>query len=111
MESYVKLGEGVSGVALNNEWIYRMVGWYNLTSLYPTLMDKLLLSKDKELSLLIEVMSWMKYTWSRPYGRIGPEDKAVQFYRNLPLTLSFSELKKLEGILVTPIFYTKRRFF
>ena len=46
MEEYCRmhreLGDAIEKCPLNNDWVYKMIGWYNLTPFYKTLVAKLI---------------------------------------------------------------------
>jgi hypothetical protein len=42
IKSYELLVQSVEKCPLNNEWIYQLIGWYNMTSFYRTLLERLI---------------------------------------------------------------------
>lgn len=50
-----------------------MLGWYNVTFYYKQLIERLLDSQNEETICLLDALSWMKYTWTNPYGVIDQD--------------------------------------
>lgn len=65
MEAYLdvhsELVKTVQKCQLNNEWIFKIIGWYNMTPFYHLLFGRLLEAGSSEVKLLVDAMSLMKY--------------------------------------------------
>lgn len=72
---------------LNNEWVYRLIGWYNLVAFYRSLVERLIEAKQDELMLLVKVLAQMTYTWDNQYGLMDQdlfkEQNISNFYKRL----------------------------
>ena len=66
--------EKVEDLKINEEWGYRIVGWYNIQSTLNTLIEELLDKGNKvEHNSLIEAINWMK-----PHQLIINTEESVQ---------------------------------
>lgn len=70
LKRYTDLSEALRASPLNSEWIYKVLGWYNVLPLYKPLVERLLLSSGEETQCLLQALSWMSYKWSGAYGMI-----------------------------------------
>lgn len=89
-----------------------MVGWYNVTALHKSLLQRLIALRE-EPEPLIESIAWMKLPQG-PYGFIEKdlrENRKIEgLYRNLKLTLSLEHLKQLNSIVLSPLVISKRTY-
>jgi hypothetical protein len=58
---YEQLREAVSSCQINNEWVYSLISWYNMTSFYGVLLDRLLRADPTELSYLVRALHSMRH--------------------------------------------------
>lgn len=65
VDVYKTLQKAVSSCEINNEWVYNIISWYNLTPLYRTLFERLLRATKEELIYLVRALHAMK-AYPRP---------------------------------------------
>lgn len=41
VELYESLVKAISACQINNEWVYNIISWYNMTSFYNVLLERL----------------------------------------------------------------------
>lgn len=61
LDTYVKLMEELSSISIANEWLYRLVGWYNMQPYLTHLIDRMLncQGKKRELEMLVNTIDSM----------------------------------------------------
>lgn len=116
-DCYVKLISVVKECPLDNEAIYKTIGWYNMISFYRLFLISMLETKnEKELVSLANCLSQMHYTWDNPYGTIDQKlfkrGTIPNFYQRLSqFNLPPSLLRKIEALLPVPLNFYKRQYY
>jgi hypothetical protein len=102
---YGKLEEKMAELKINEEWGFRLAGWYNIQPLLDTLIEELLDKGNKpEHNSLIESIGWMRPNQLRiniedsVQELIKQKGKIDNFYKQLPVGHSIDTLKEIESI-------------
>ena len=87
-----------------------------MVDFYKELVSKLLSSEQGELRLLIACLEWMSFRWKNDYGLMDQDlilgQQIKLFYKRLRSTsLTLTQLRSLEDILIGPVLYEKREFY
>jgi hypothetical protein len=116
--TYLKLIELVAESKLNEEWFFRIVGWYNLQPLLRTMTEKMLLSSSKRGHVeLVQSLSWMRPHRYRPlrtgdFYEFKREERMVDtYYKKLNLSHEVSFLRSVESIIGQHISHHKGRHY
>lgn len=93
---------------INNEWVYSLISWYNMTPFYRVLLERLLRADHDEMVYLVRALHAMPRHSPQPLLSNHLFDS---IYKRVDPRLQLDVLRKLEEVLCAPATFTKRRYY